>query len=174
MSLKLSKRILRISGIITIIISILGLGSGIFMLVIKNNPSLASEVVSNVGDSLLSGNIGAAIISSLVALFEGISCYCAGRNGKLASIACVITSIGLLGSCMDILFMFLKNDLVKDQLINAGIALLLNIINFIAAIRIAKENAFSFAISVEAKEATSFAIFGNSSVSFSSFITARL
>ena len=144
MDLESSKKVLRISGFLTIVGAILSVASGAMGLVLGKAAEQMPEVVGNPdyqqgAKALLNSGL-AEIIAGVLSLFEGGCTISAGKTGKYAGAAFVFASIGFTGSILGALSMVLKHEITTTKVISFVLAIILNAIIFVAAGKVRKAN----------------------------------
>lgn len=144
MNLESSKKVLRISGFLTIVGALLTLGNGAMGLLLGGAGTQMPEAAGNPDFqqgvmTLLEGGL-ADIVAGVLSLLEGGCTISAGKTGKFAGAAWVFASLGLAGSILGAVSMVLKHEVTTTGIISYVVAIVLNVIIFIAASKVRKAN----------------------------------
>lgn len=145
MSIESSKRVMKIAGFLTIAGAVMAiLGGGLIAL----TGGIGTQVPEIQADSqmqesvqvLLTGGI-IEIISGVLSLIEGFCSYSAGKNEKHIKAAWFFAFIAMTGSILRVASFFLKPVSDTKTIISIFLALVMNVIIFIAANSLKKAKA---------------------------------
>ena len=100
MKLETSRKVLRITGILTIIGGVITIASGLMVIFMGNAatqmPDFASNLQLQNGSAALLEGGGDEIFSGILSLLEGGASYSAGKHGKHTTAAYVFALLGMI------------------------------------------------------------------------------
>ncbi len=139
MTLEKARTVLKITGIITIILAVLGIILGGLMIagggVAATMPDVQTSEESQVGAVaiVLIGII--LIISAAISLIEGIFSYLASKNNKYGTVAWVFALLGLISSALSA-YSQIKESAQFSTIIGVILGILLSILILMAAAKV--------------------------------------
>ncbi|GEM_PF-3316921 len=143
MKLETSRKVLRITGILTIIGGVITIASGLMVIFMGNAATQMLDFASNLqlqngSDALLEGG-GDEIFSGILSLLEGGASYSAGKHGKHTTAAYVFALLGMIGAILQG-YVLVRAGAFGDmeKIISLVVTIILNLIIFTAASKVRK------------------------------------
>lgn len=137
MTLETGRKVLRITGILTMIGGIMTIAGGIMTMFMGNAAASMPDAATNAelqnASAVLLEDGGDEIISGIITLLEGGASYSAGKNGRHVTAAYVFALLGLVGSVLRAYTLFRAGSFDMESVINTAVPLILSIIIFQAA-----------------------------------------
>jgi len=136
MSLETSKKVLKISGILTVIFAVLAIIAGIALLGFGSVIAVDEEIQAMEGAA--EGVFGAyligilCLVSGTISLIEGVVSVKASKNTKYGTAAFIFAIFGLLGSISSVITSF-KNNGNASGFVSAFLTIALSVLILVAA-----------------------------------------